>query len=76
MNFLTPTSYSTPYTHYISVDRPYGSATAAKPAQNRVARPPEPKPEVEIWRNELFDPNFLFDPLYIKGSICTPCALL
>jgi len=55
---------------------PYGSATAAKPDKNRVARPPELKPEAEIWRNELFDPHFLFHPLYIMGSISTPYALL
>ena len=30
----------------------------------------------EKYGNELFDPHFLFDPLYIMGSISTPYALL
>ena len=28
------------------------------------------------YGNELFDPHFLFDPLYIMGPISTPYALL
>ena len=30
----------------------------------------------EKCANELFDPHFLFDPLYITGSISTPYAVL